>query len=97
MRVAPAPRSARGSANVRDRAGGEVSVPAEPLPSEVTRSEADALLEAGGGPVSFDLLRRALKVSCPGCEEKRHADLCRACPLPSYIAEVVRRVGRGEG
>jgi ParB family chromosome partitioning protein len=56
---------------------------------EVTRSEADKMLAKGGGPVSFELLRRALKTSCPGCPEASHPELCRACPLPAYVAGVV--------
>lgn len=90
-------RTAGASAGVHARAGGAVSEPLDAPPSELTRSEADELLKAGGGPVSFELLRRALKMSCPGCDEEKHADLCRACPLPSFIGEVVRRAGRGEG
>lgn len=66
------------------------------LPIEAhTRSEAVALLE-GEATASFADLRRALKHACHGCDEEQFPAICRACPMPQFIAALVSEV-RHEG
>lgn len=64
-------------------------------PEAHTRSEAAALL-AGEETASFAVLRRALKFACQGCDEERYPTICRACPMPQFIASIVAEVRRGD-
>lgn len=65
-------------------------------PKAHTRSEAAALL-SGDQMVSFADLRRALKYACQGCDEERFPAICRACPMPQFIASIVAGVRRADG
>jgi ParB family chromosome partitioning protein len=62
-------------------------------PEAHTRSEAAALL-SGESIASFAILRRALKHACDGCDEERFPAICRACPMPQFIASIVAEVRR---
>jgi ParB family transcriptional regulator, chromosome partitioning protein len=65
-----------------------------PSPQEdLTRSEAVRLL-SGTGEVSFSVLLASLEGVCDGCDEEHFPEICRACPLPHYIASIVRRATR---
>lgn len=64
-------------------------------PTAHTRSEAAALL-SGEGMVSFGDLRRALKYACQGCDEEHYPAICRACPMPQFIASIVAEERRGD-
>lgn len=65
-------------------------------PEARTRSEATALL-SGDALASFAVLRRALKHACQGCDEERFPAICRACPMPQFIASIVAEVRRADG
>ena len=58
-------------------------------PRGLTRSEAAAMIE-GEGSVSFSELRRALERACE-CDEASHPEVCRACPLPQFVARLTAR------
>lgn len=60
-----------------------------------TRSEAAALL-SDDSTTSFAVLRRALKYACQGCDEERFPAICRACPMPQFIAAIVAEVRRAQ-
>jgi ParB family transcriptional regulator, chromosome partitioning protein len=62
-------------------------------PEAHTRSEASALL-SGDSTASFAILRRALKHACQGCDEEHFPAICRACPMPQFIASIVAEVQR---
>jgi len=62
-------------------------------PEAHTRSEATALL-SGDFIVSSADLRRSLRFACQGCDEERFPAICRACPMPQYIASIVAEVRR---
>jgi ParB/RepB/Spo0J family partition protein len=64
-------------------------------PEAHTRSEAAALL-SGEGTVSFADLRRSLRFACQGCDEEHYPQICRACPMPQYIASIVAGVRRAQ-
>lgn len=64
-------------------------------PEAHTRSEAAALL-SGEATASFAVLRRALKHACDGCDEERFPAICRACPMPQFIASIVAEVRRAD-
>lgn len=66
-----------------------------PRPEAHTRSEAAALL-SGEATASFSVLRRALKHACDGCDEDRFPAICRACPMPQFIASIVAEVHRAD-
>lgn len=81
-------------------AAGDVSEPAARAarierPEAHTRSEAAALL-SGDSTASFAVLRRALKYACQGCDEERFPAICRACPMPQFIAAIVAEVRRAD-
>ncbi|MDQ1592967.1 MAG: ParB family transcriptional regulator, chromosome partitioning protein [Pyrinomonadaceae bacterium] len=57
-------------------------------PEAHTRSEAVALL-TGDATASFAVLRRAMKHACQGCDEEHYPTICRACPMPQFIASIV--------
>jgi ParB/RepB/Spo0J family partition protein len=63
-------------------------------PEAHTRSEAAALL-SGEATASFSVLRRALRFACQGCDEEHYPAICRACPMPQFIAAIVMEVQRG--
>jgi ParB family chromosome partitioning protein len=64
-------------------------------PEARTRSEAAALL-SGDAQVSFADLRRSLRHACQGCDEERFPAICRACPMPQFIASIVAGVPRAK-
>ncbi|HZH33000.1 MAG TPA: ParB/RepB/Spo0J family partition protein [Pyrinomonadaceae bacterium] len=64
-------------------------------PGAHTRSEAAALL-SGNDTASFAVLRRALGQACRGCDEERFPAICRACPIPQFIATLVAEVRRAQ-
>jgi ParB/RepB/Spo0J family partition protein len=64
-------------------------------PEARTRSEAAALL-SGDWMVPVATLRRSLKYACQGCDEEHYPTICRACPMPQFIASIVAEVRRGD-
>lgn len=77
----------------RTAAAASPTAPA-PVPSgPLTKSEA-AVLIGGEGAATFAMLRSAMSEACDGCDEERYPEICRACPLPQFVAAVVREVRR---
>jgi ParB/RepB/Spo0J family partition protein len=94
----PAETSSAGAGEATAAAAGGVREPASRAPrierpEAHTRSEASALL-TGDSMASFAILRRALRHACQGCDEERFPAICRACPMPQFIASIVAEVRR---
>ncbi len=79
----------------KERRTSDRSSPVLPIEAH-TRSEAAALL-TGDAMVSFSDVRGALKYACDGCDEEQFPAICRACPMPQFIAAIVSGVRRREG
>jgi ParB/RepB/Spo0J family partition protein len=67
--------------------------PVAARPEAHTRSEAAALL-SGDSIATFADMRRALRFACQGCDEEHYPAICRACPMPQFIASIVAEVRR---
>jgi hypothetical protein len=50
----------------------------------------------GRGVASFAAVRRALDSTCDACDERNYPEICRACPLPQLIPNLLREVEREE-
>lgn len=80
--------------NVQPKARGKVmrdKINASAEPDAITRTEAEEML-SGEGATNFEMLRRALANSCDPCDVKSYPEICRACPLPQFIAALMREM-----
>ena len=73
----------------------QTSAPPPPAAARrpLTRSEAGAMLDVGG-VASFAAVRRALDATCDACDERNYPEICRACPLPQLVPNLLREVER---
>lgn len=87
-RAAPRRPPARAGAAATTRKGAAAAAPAA-----LTRSEARALL-VGEGVATFEEMAQTLDDACDGCDEKQYPEICRACPLPQFVGNLVKEMGR---
>jgi len=88
--------SEQGSSSETEAASARLAAHQAPVaarPEAHTRSEAAALL-SGDSIATFADMRRALRFACQGCDEEHYPAICRACPMPQFIASIVAEVRR---